>query len=71
MGLEQLNLRLPKIMPPDWAPWVAAGIIYAAVFFAALFCYHFIEKPGRDYLRRFFSRRQMQGGTIRETGAHQ
>lgn len=67
MGLEQLNLRLPKIMPPDWAPWVAAGIIYAAVSFAALFCYHFIDKLRRDYLRRFFNRWQMPGGTIRET----
>lgn len=50
--LGQLEQRLPRLMPETAAPCAAALITYVVVIGLAVFCYHFIERPGRHWLRQ-------------------
>jgi peptidoglycan/LPS O-acetylase OafA/YrhL len=50
--LQQLQQRLPHFVPVAIAPWLAVGITYGTILGCALFCYRFIEKPGRTWLRQ-------------------
>jgi peptidoglycan/LPS O-acetylase OafA/YrhL len=50
--LDQLEKHLPRFMPESVALFVAAAFTYTAVMGAAVFCYAYIEKPGRIGLRR-------------------
>ncbi len=49
--LGQLELRLPQYMAPNVAAWLAVILTYGMVLGAAVFCYRYIEKPGREALK--------------------
>lgn len=50
--LGQLEKHLPRFMPETAAYLVAFIMVYATVFGVAVLCYHFIEQPGRRWLRQ-------------------
>ncbi len=53
VALQQLQLRLPAYMPETAANILAAFIVYSTVIGGAYFCYNFIEKPSRNWFRKF------------------
>jgi peptidoglycan/LPS O-acetylase OafA/YrhL len=48
----QLEKHLPRFMPETAANLIACIVVYGAVLGAAVFSYHYIEQPGRRWLRQ-------------------